>query len=120
MATVRKRIWRSGGEVKTAWVADYVDQAGKRHIKTFERKKDADAWLVITRGEVVRGTHTPDNASITIAEAAEIWLQKGELEKLERSTLKEYRSHVKLHIETPIGHVKLARLSRPIVEAFRD
>jgi hypothetical protein len=36
MATVRKRTWKTGGEgeVKTAWVADYFDQDGKRHIKT--------------------------------------------------------------------------------------
>jgi hypothetical protein len=26
-----------------AWVVDYVDQQGHRHIQTFERKKDADA-----------------------------------------------------------------------------
>jgi hypothetical protein len=46
MASVRKRSWKSGGEMKTAWVADYLDQAGKRRLKTFERKKEADLWLV--------------------------------------------------------------------------
>jgi len=45
MASVRKRTWVSGGEKQEAWIADYFDQAGKRHIKTFAKKKAADAWL---------------------------------------------------------------------------
>src|SRR5436853_369094 len=52
MAKIRKRTWKSGGEDKTAWVADYFDQNGKRHIKTFKQRKEADAWLVATRREV--------------------------------------------------------------------
>jgi integrase len=122
MAKVRKREWKTTkGEIKTAWIADYFDQEGKRHIKTFTRKRDADAWLVTTRGEVTRGIHTPENASITVAEAAEIWLERGELEGLERSTLQQYRNHVVLHIRpSRIGTEKLARLSTPIIEAFRD
>ena len=120
VASIRKRTWKSGGEEKTAWIADYFDQGRQRHIKTFERKKDAEAWLVTARGEVARGVHTPENASITVAEAAELWLQTGELEKLERSTLRQYRNHVVLHINPLIGREKLARLSSPMVERFRD
>jgi integrase len=120
VASIRKRIWKSGGEEKTAWIADYFDQGGKRHIKTFSSKKAADAWLVTTRGEVSRGVHTPENASITVAEAAELWLQTGELEKLERSTLKQYRNHVVLHLNPLVGGEKLARLSSPMIESFRD
>src|SRR5712671_3409991 len=120
VASIRKRTWKSAGEEKTAWIADYFDQGGKRHIKTFSTKKAADAWLVSTRSEVARGVHTPENASITVAEAAELWLQTGELEKLERSTLRQYRNHVVLHINPLIGSDKLARLSSPMVESFRD
>jgi integrase len=120
MATVRKRTWKSGGAIKTAWIADYFHQ-GKRHIKTFERKKDADDWLAETQIEVKRGVHTPERDSITVAEAAEIWIEKGALEKLERSTLRQYRNHVDLHIKpSRIGTEKLARLSTPVTEAFRD
>jgi integrase len=120
MASVRKRTWKSGDETKTAWVADYFDQGGKRHLKTFERKKDADAWLVDARGEVKRGVHTPESASITVAEAAELWIGRSELENLERSTLRQYRNHTDLHIKPVIGAEKLARLSTPAIEAFRD
>ena len=42
--SVRKRSWKTTkGEAKEAWIVDYTDQAGDRHIETFERKKDADA-----------------------------------------------------------------------------
>jgi integrase len=75
---------------------------------------------VTTQGEVARGVHTSENASITVAEAAELWIEKGKLEKLERSTLRQYRNHINLHIVPLIGRVKLARLSAPVVEAFRN
>ena len=109
MATVRKRQWKSGGETKTAWVADYFDQGGKRHLKTFAQKKAADAWLVQARGEVSRGVHTPESASVTVAEAAALWLGRGEREGLERSTLDKYRNHVDLRIKPALGAEKLRR-----------
>src|SRR5712691_2930276 len=120
MASIRKRTWKSGGDTKTAWIADYFDQAGKRHIKTCKTKKEADAWLVNARGELQRGVHTPEHASITVAEAAELWISKSELENLERSTLRQYRNHANLHIKPVIGAEKLARLSTPLIESFRD
>jgi integrase len=120
MATVRKRSWKSRGQSKTAWVTDYFDQAGKRHLKTFPTKRAADAWLVTTRHEVAHGIHTPEGASVTIAEAAELWFRRGELERLERSTLAKYRNHVEIHIVPFLGAVKLARLSAPAVEQFKD
>ena len=42
--SVRKRKWvtRSGVE-REAWIVDYGDQQGERHIETFDKKKDADA-----------------------------------------------------------------------------
>ena len=46
-----------GGE-REAWIADYTDQAGDRHVKTFGRKKDADAWHDEVRVEVKAGVHS--------------------------------------------------------------
>jgi integrase len=120
MATVRKRSWKSGGEIKTAWIADYFDQGGKRHLKTFATKKAATGWLDTTRHEVKQGMHTPESTSITVAEAAALWIRRGELEKLERSTLNKYRNHVDLHIVSFLGATKLTRLTAPGVEQFKD
>jgi integrase len=120
MAKVRKRTWANAKGEHVAWVTDYFDQNGKRHIKTFERKRDADAWLVQTRGEVARGVHTPESTSITVAEAAALWLERGEREELEQSTMREYRRHVDLCLVPRIGGERLARLSTPAIEMFRD
>jgi integrase len=118
MATVRKRRW---GDGKTAWVADYFDQHRKRHTKTFATQRKAKEYLTTALHEIKHGTHTPESGSITVAEAADIWLQRCALENLERSTLNQYRGHVRNHIKpSRIGDQKLARLSTPMIQAFRD
>jgi integrase len=120
MASVRKRTWTAAnGEAKEAWIADYFDQFGKRHIKTFARKKDAEAWRTTTQHEVKQGIHTPERDSVTVATAGELWIERGEREELERSTIEQYRDHLE-HIKPLIGGTKLAHLSAPTIEQFRD
>jgi phosphoenolpyruvate synthase/pyruvate phosphate dikinase len=119
--TIRKRTWTTRkGEVKTAWLADYFDQNRNRHTKQFPTRRAADAWLLQARGEVRDGIHTPDAESLTIDEAAALWLERGEREKLEHGTLLGYRRCVRLHLNPLIGRVKLARLTTPMVAAYRD
>jgi integrase len=119
--SVRKRTWRTRtGEMKGAWVVDYVDQRGERHIKTFNRKKDADAFEAVVGVDVRRGIHVPDSQSIMVAEAAKLWLTSCEAAGLERSTLSAYQQHVGLHIVPVIGAMKLSQLSVPAVRAFED
>jgi integrase len=121
MATIRKRAWRTAsGEARESWIVDFRDQHGKRRHKQFDRKKDADVWLVQARGQVERGTFTADSASISVGEACALWLERCERDGLERSTMTGYRSHVKHHIGPLLGPVKLSRLSRPMVEQFAD
>lgn len=117
---VRKRVWvTKSGERKEAWIVDYVDQAGDRHIETFSRKKEADAFRDFVGVNVRAGTHTPVSKSITVAEAAEDWITAVELEGREASTLAQYRQHAK-HITDRIGDLRLANLTAPGVNTFRD
>jgi integrase len=119
--SVRKRTWTTRqGETKEAWIVDYVDGKGERHIKTFARKKDADRHHANVTVDVAKGIHTPENRSLTVAKAAADWLETAALEGLERSTLKQYRTHVVHHIVPKIGAAKLATLTTPQVNAFRD
>jgi integrase len=119
--TIRKRSWTTRkGETKTAWLADYFDQTRKRHTKQFTTKKAADIWLLRARGEVRDGVHTPDGASITVAEAGALFLQRCALDGLERGTRRFYEQVIRLCIDPLLGGVKLARLSSPAVEDFRD
>lgn len=119
--SIRKRSWKnSSGEVKEAWVVDYVDQAGKRRLKTFRRKKEADAFETRARFEIAQGTHTPDSASVTVAQAASKWLDTCRADKLEDSTIDAYEQHCRLHINPFLGGRKLSQLTAPIVREFRD
>jgi len=118
--SVRKRRWVSGGEEKTTWIVDYFDQAGVRRQETFARKKEADArWLEVGH-EIREGTHTARGASITMEEAAELWIEAARLADLERSTLRQYRGHLDHHIVPLIGRAKLADLSTPRIKRFAD
>src|SRR5271166_3326302 len=119
--SVRKRIWKtSEGVEKEAWVVDYVDQAGKRRLKTFTKKKAADNYAATANVEIRAGVHTADSASLTIAEAGKLWIETGEARGLERATTAAYRQHLKLHIEAYLGNVKLSQLSAPMVREFED
>jgi len=119
--SVRKRNWvTSKGEAKEAWIVDYTDQNGDRHIETFERKKDADARHAVVNVDVDRGIHTPQSSSVTVAEAAQDWIAYVELEGRERSTVAQYRQHVDLHINPRLGRERVAKLTTPRVNAFRD
>ncbi len=110
---IRKRSWKSGDAQKSAWVVDYFDQAGTRRLKTFKTKKAADAWATNALYQVKEGTHTAESTSITVAEAAENWIKRAELEGRERSTIAQYRQHADLHINPRIGNAKLAKLTAP-------
>ena len=118
--SVRKRSWETNGERKEAWIVDYVDQHGDRHIKTFARKRDADAYHADVAVGVRAGIHTADSRSITIAEAGRRWIESGEAADLERTTLEQYRQHLELHIVPLIGSVKLTQLTAPVVRRFED
>lgn len=84
---IRKRAWTApDGTAKQAWLVDYRDQAGKRRAKQFAKKKDAEAWETNAKAEVQRGIHTPDSTSITIAEAAQIWLDAVKADQREPTT----------------------------------
>jgi integrase len=118
---VRKRSWRTAqGEIKEAWVVDYVDQSGERHIQTFDRKKEADAYHASVKVDVRQGIHTAPSKSKTVAEAGKNWLKSIELEGRERTTLDQYRQHLDLHIVPRIGNEKLAALTTPRLNTFRD
>ncbi len=117
MATIRKRTLPSGKQV---WLAGYVDGGGQRRFKQFPTKREAEAFLLQARSQVAAGVHTPDSVSPTVAEAAELWLQRCERDRLERTTIEQYRGHVELHIAPQIGAVKLSRLTAPLVNEFVD
>jgi integrase len=119
--SIRKRTWETAkGDAKEAWVVDYVDQGGKRRLKTFARKKDADTYEARAKVDIGEGVHTADSASITIAAAAELWLTTCRGRGLERSTITFYEQTIRLHIVPALGNLKLSRFTAPLVREFED
>src|SRR5215472_5382764 len=106
--SIRKRKWVTrSGEDREAWVVDYVDQHGERHLETFAKKKDADAHHAIVGVAIRAGVHTADSKSVTVARAAELWLESCESAGLERTTLTSYRQHADLHVIPVLGALRL-------------
>jgi len=119
--SIRKRTWKTAkGEAKEAWIFDYVDQAKKRHIKTFDTKKEARAYEITVMGEVKDGTHTAPSQSITVREAAKKWLDTGDKNGLEQGTLLQYRQHIEHHINPFLGETRISELTAPAVREFED
>jgi len=119
--SVRKRLWTTpAGVAREGWVVDYRDGAGVRRLKTFDRKKEADAFSAVATVEVRQGVHVADSASVTVKQAGALWLATAEAAGLERSTLAQYGQHVRLHIDPRIGQAKLSSLSIPTIRALED
>lgn len=119
--SVRKRIWTTPkGEPKSAWTVDYRDASGTRRLKTFPRKKDADAFAATASVEVREGVHVADSASVNVHKAGELWMASGRNAGLEQSTLKQRQSHLDNHIGPLIGTTLLSKLTVPTIREFED
>ncbi|WP_457660960.1 tyrosine-type recombinase/integrase [Sinorhizobium medicae] len=116
---IRHREWvTEKGTKGSAWVVDYYAQTGKRHVKSFAKKKDAVAFDAKTRIEVNGKVHVADSETVTVAEAGKLWLAA--CDGLERSTVAQYTQHLNLHIAPLIGKKKLTEITIPAVRAFLD
>ena len=95
MASVRKRQLPSG---KVVWLAAYTDGAGARRFKQFERRKDADAFLLRARSEVAAGSHVPDREASTVQVAYDALIATLEVEGAARATVHNYVVYYRGHV----------------------
>jgi integrase len=123
--SIRKRTWQTkSGEEQSAYVVQYStaerDERGKRkrHIKTFDRKKDAEDFQAQVRIDVKKGVHTPHSKSITIEAAGQVWIDG--CGDLERSTTDQYQQHLKFHINPYLGGLKLSAMTVAVVREWQD
>lgn|GEM_PF-1236861 len=123
MATVRKRRWVHKGVEKEAWIVAYTDDKGGRRIKTFVKKKDADAYRVRVEGELALGSHTARGDSISVKEAIrEHLLQREGMHRLgdiTGNTLKGDRYHLSL-VERHLGKEVLSEITDDQVQELAD
>ena len=97
-----------------------LDKRGKRkrHVKAFDRKKDAEAFQAQVRVDIGKGVHVPASKSITVEAAGRNWIDS--CGDLERTTVDGYQQHLNLHIIPYLGGVKLSALSVTIVRDWQD
>jgi integrase len=117
MASIRKRKFGPNKD-REAWVVDYVDQHGKRRLKTFPTKKEAEAWKVSALHEVQQGIHTPASVSRTVTDVWRLWLADCEANKLEFGTILQRKQHLQHHVLPFIGRQRLSSLTMPLVYEF--
>lgn len=118
--SIRKRRWTTRtGEPRESWIADFFDNEGVRRLRTFDRRKDADAFLATVKSDVAKGAYIAPSR-VTVTEAAEKWLQSSEAAGLGRATLKTYQEHIRLHIRPFIGAIKLSALTIATIRDFQD
>ncbi len=114
MASVTKRKWTYNGVEKEAWVVRYMDAMGRRRGKTFERKKEADAYRRKVEAELDNGEHVPDGDTDTIRGMGEKLIKHLELRQanggISRQRLYIYNLAFDRGIVPYIGNIKLADL----------
>jgi len=123
--SVRTHTWTTkGGEARQAYLVQYstaeLDSRGKRkrHVKFFDRKKDADAFHAQVHVDVGKGVHVPASKSINVEAAGRNWIDS--CGDLERTTVDGYQQHLNLHINPYLGGIKLSVLSVAIVRDWQD
>jgi integrase len=123
--SIRKRQWATAsGDARECYVVQYstseLDSRGKRkrHVKAFDRKKDAEVFEAQVRVDIGKGVHVPASKSITVEAAGRNWIDS--CGDLERTTVDGYQQHLNLHINPYLGGLKLSALSVAIVRDWQD
>jgi integrase len=111
MASVSKRP-------DSKWRARYRDPENKEHAKHFDRKVDAERWLVDQQQSVNAGTWIdPRKARQSLAEYAEAWLARM-TPTWRPGTGGAVKVSLQSHIIPALGERPLASITRADVEAF--
>ena len=113
--SVRRRTWRNGdGSLGEAWVVNYTDAGGKRRLKSFNRKREAESFeaAVAVRMSVLVSMFLTASRSRSPRRAG-YGSQAAKPPILERCTLDAYRQRVMLHIVPFPRRRELSQLSVP-------
>jgi len=116
MASVRKRKWTHNGVDKEAWVVQYTKPNGKPGIKTFQKKKEADAFRDKEAIQIQRGELISVQDSVTVEFVANEWLKECERRNksgnLSGYTLNSYRYQATHNIIPSLGSFKITSIQR--------
>lgn len=115
MASIEKRQQITGGKV--TYRAHYRDPAGKQRSKSFDRKIDAQRFLIVVESEKLRGDYIdPVRSVLTVGELATTWLNSKV--NVKPSTWERYALTVRVQIEPRWGSVRLADVTHGDVQTW--
>ncbi|WP_206489212.1 site-specific integrase [Rhodococcus sp. KRD162] len=98
------------------WRARYVDDFGKEHARSFDRKVDAQGWLDDTVSTLVQGTHVaPRDAKLTVQQWCDQWIVGYGVKR--DSTVRQARTHI-AQITAEFGTLPLAGIRPSMVKAW--
>jgi integrase len=115
--SIRKRKWKNG---KVAWRARYPNpsKGGTAQIeKLFERRRDAERWLVAQRASVHRGEHVnPAAGRRSFAELAAAW--RATWVELEPKTRAGYEGLLNAHVLPRWADVRLESVTPEAIQGW--
>jgi integrase len=94
---------------------DFRDQYKKRHLKTFDTKKEAVAFRDEVRALVQKREYVPP-ANTTVKDAADTWYQKRITESYARSALVYWKNHIDHYIVPSLGSYKITDVTVQAIE----
>jgi integrase len=97
--------------------ARYRDHAGKEHAKHFDRKIDADRWVISQEAALDRGEHIDPRAGrVRLADYAEQWFANQV--HLRSATRVQYDGALRLYILPVLGSRPLATVKRSDIQSL--
>jgi integrase len=113
MACVKKRT--NHGRVR--WVADFYDQNGKRHMKFFDTRAEANAALDEIRVDVKEGHFIDPNTLPTFEVVARAWLET--VRDRAPQSVQTWRSQIDLHLIPAFGEKRIDQITSQNVQTWK-
>ena len=109
-----------GGEYRY-WMADWVDEDGKRHRTSGATPEEALArknWRIHTAKPAARKKRPKKPAGPTVEQAAELWLAADQ--RLGETSRRKYLSNLRLHVFPYVGALRIKRLTIAAVSRMTE
>lgn len=126
MASVTPRVWtKADGSPGRVWMVRYLDPAtGKRPGKSFDLKKDAEAFKRKVEREIEDGTHVTKGQALTVSEVCAKYVEASEARRrrgeVGRTRLVQINIMVDKHIAPVIGAKRFCDLTVADVDRLYD
>jgi integrase len=108
MASIERRHQTAGGKV--TWRAHYRDPDGRQRSKSFERKVDAQRFLITVESAMLASAYIdPARSALTVGALIDQWLA-GKI-NLKPSTRARYESAIEVHVRPRWGDLALSKVT---------